>query len=355
MFWLPTYHDMGLIGGVITNVFGGTTNVLISPVDFLQKPITWLAAISKYRLTISGGPNFAYDLCVRKITDEQRATLDLSSWSLAFVGAEPVCPATLERFAAAFAPCGFKPSAFYPCYGLAEATLMVSGPRRGSGATVRAFHDTALTENRVEPVPDDGDGQARRLVACGSPVDTIRVVIVNPKTHTEAAPGCVGEIWVAGAVSRPGILASTRSYPAVFQRPPERHGRRPVLAHGRFGVHVRWPALHHRPAGRPDYRARSQSLSAGYRGHGPHESPVAGSRLRSRFCRGRPRQPAPRSGAGGRAQRAEGFDAGAGCSSHWRYSMSMTWHWTHWCWYEAAQFPKPPAARFSVTPVARRF
>jgi acyl-CoA synthetase (AMP-forming)/AMP-acid ligase II len=198
VFWLPTYHDMGLVGGVLVPVFAGATNILISPADFLQKPITWLAAISKYKITISGGPNFAYDLCVRNITDEQRATLDLSSWSLAFIGAEPIHPATLERFAAAFAPCGFKPSAFYPCYGLAEATLMVSGARRGSGATVQAFHDTALTENHVKPAPG-GNGQARHLVACGSPVGTMRVVIVNSKTHTEATPGCVGEIWVAGA------------------------------------------------------------------------------------------------------------------------------------------------------------
>src|SRR3989339_1089576 len=99
VFWLPTYHDMGLVGGIITNVFAGVTNVLISPVDFLRKPITWLTAISKYRATISGGPNFAYDLCVRNITDEQRVTLDLSSWELAFIGAEPIQPATLERFA----------------------------------------------------------------------------------------------------------------------------------------------------------------------------------------------------------------------------------------------------------------
>ena len=139
VFWLPTYHDMGLVGGVITNVFAGVTNVLMSPANFLQKPITWLSAISKSRATISGGPNFAYDLCVRNITDEQRATLDLSSWALAFIGAEPIHPATLERFAAAFAPCGFKSSAFYPCYGLAEATLMVSGPRRGSGATIQVL------------------------------------------------------------------------------------------------------------------------------------------------------------------------------------------------------------------------
>jgi 8-amino-7-oxononanoate synthase len=198
VFWLPMYHDMGLVGGVLVPVFNGSTNVSISPATFLQNPITWLAAISKYRATISGGPNFAYDLCVRKITDEQRATLDLSSWALAFVGAEPIEPGTLERFAAAFAPCGFKPSSFYPCYGLAEATLMVCGPRRGSGATVGTFRETALSENRVEPVPDDAP-QARRLVSCGSPVGGLRVVIVDPHSRAEASPGRVGEIWVAGA------------------------------------------------------------------------------------------------------------------------------------------------------------
>jgi 8-amino-7-oxononanoate synthase len=198
VFWLPMYHDMGLVGGVLVPVFTGVTNVSISPATFLQSPITWLAAISKYRATISGGPNFAYDLCIRKITDEQRATLDLSSWALAFVGAEPIEPGTLERFAAAFAPCGFKPSAFYPCYGLAEATLMVSGPGRDSGATVGTFRDTSLTENRVEPVPNDAP-QARRLVACGSPVGGLRVVIVDPRSRAEGAPGRVGEIWVAGA------------------------------------------------------------------------------------------------------------------------------------------------------------
>ena len=198
VFWLPMHHDMGLVGGVLVPVFSGVTNVSISPDTFLQSPITWLAAISKYRATISGGPNFAYDLCIRKITDEQRATLDLSSWALAFVGAEPIEPGTLERFAAAFAPCGFKPGAFYPCYGLAEATLMVSGPRRDSGATVGTFHDTGLTENHVEPVPNDAP-QARRLVACGSPVGGLRVVIVDPHSRAEAAPGRVGEIWVAGA------------------------------------------------------------------------------------------------------------------------------------------------------------
>ena len=197
VFWLPMYHDMGLVGGVLVPAWAGLTAAFMPPATALQNPITWLTAISTYRATISGGPNFAYDLCVRKITDAQRATLDLSSWAVAFVGAEPVDGRTLERFAAAFAPCGFNPGAFYPSYGLAEATLMVSGPRRGSGATVGAFHDAALAENRVEPVPADAP-QARRLVACGSPVGALRVTIVDSPTRAEAAPGRVGEIWVAG-------------------------------------------------------------------------------------------------------------------------------------------------------------
>ncbi len=199
VFWLPTYHDMGLVGGVLVPVLVGGTNILISPVEFLQKPIRWLEVVSKYRTTISGGPNFAYDLCVRKITDEQRAALDLSCWSLAFIGAEPIETATLERFAAAFAPCGFNPGAFYPCYGLAEATLMVSGARRGNGATVEAFDNAALTKHNVISVPDNADTRtARRLVACGGPVGTTNVVIVNPDTQTEVNAGGVGEIWISG-------------------------------------------------------------------------------------------------------------------------------------------------------------
>lgn len=199
VFWLPTYHDMGLVGGVLVPVLAGGTNILISPVDFLQKPIRWLEAVSKYRATISGGPNFAYDLCVRMISDQQRAALDLSCWSLAFIGAEPIEPATLERFAAAFAPCGFSPGAFYPCYGLAEATLMVTGAQRGSGATIEAFDNAGLTQHKALPAPDNAESRtARRLVACGTPVGTAQVVIVNPDTQTEVKADGVGEIWVAG-------------------------------------------------------------------------------------------------------------------------------------------------------------
>ena len=197
VFWLPMYHDMGLVGGVLVPMFAGVKTILMSPTTFLQSPFTWLAAISKYRASISGGPNFAYDLCVRKITSEQKAALDLSSWKLAFSGAEPVEAAILEQFAASFAQCGFNPEALYPCYGLAEATLMVSGPKRGSGAVIKAFNDTALTENRVVPVPDDM--RHTRVVSCGAPVGATRVKIVDSQTHTEVVPGRAGEIWISGA------------------------------------------------------------------------------------------------------------------------------------------------------------
>ncbi len=197
VFWLPTCHDMGLIGGVLAPIYCGIPNIIIAPAMFVQNPFVWLDTISRFRANVSGGPNFAYDLCVRKITAEQRAVLDLSSWSVAFIGAENVEPATLARFAEAFAPCGFRPTSFYPCYGLAEATLMVTGPKAGSGATVRAFADDALAQNRVVPLPDAAPG-ARHLVGCGGPVGSLRVAVVEPETGERVAPGRIGEIWVAG-------------------------------------------------------------------------------------------------------------------------------------------------------------
>ena len=125
--WLPLYHDMGLIGNVLQSMYCGARCVLMSPLSFLQRPVRWLEAISRYRATTSGGPNFAYDLCVRKIGMQERTDLDLRSWTVAFNGAEPIRHGTMDRFAAAFEPYGFRREAFFPCYGLAEATLFVSG------------------------------------------------------------------------------------------------------------------------------------------------------------------------------------------------------------------------------------
>ncbi len=196
VIWLPPYHDMGLIGGVLQPLYGGFPVTLMSPLMFLQNPFRWLQAISRYRGTTSGGPNFAYEFCTRKIPEERLELLDLSSWDLAFNGAEPIHYDTLERFAAKFAPCGFRKEAFYPCYGMAEATLMVSGGVKGAPVVTKMVDGPALTENRVVVVGDEGEG--RILVGCGVAVPGHGVAIVHPETGVRCADGEIGEIWAIG-------------------------------------------------------------------------------------------------------------------------------------------------------------
>jgi amino acid adenylation domain-containing protein len=195
--WLPLYHDMGLIGNVLQPLYTGSTCYLMSPLDFLQRPVRWLQAISRYRGTTSGGPNFAYDLCVRKTTARERSELDLRSWSLAFNGAEPVRAATLERFAEAFADSGFRADAFFPCYGLAEATLLVSGDGEAPVPVVTWFAARPLEESRIEERAADAGG-SRPLVASGRVAGDQRVLIVEPETCRPRPPDRVGEIWIQG-------------------------------------------------------------------------------------------------------------------------------------------------------------
>jgi amino acid adenylation domain-containing protein len=199
VIWLPPYHDMGLIGGIIQPLYAGFPVTLMSPLDLLQRPLRWLQTISTERATTSGGPNFAYDLCVRKVTPEQRATLDLASWRVAFTGAEPVRAATLERFAAAFAPCGFRYEAFSPCYGLAEATLIVTGGQQADAPVVRAFAGAALDRGLAQRADADAPG-ARVLVSCGRATAAMSqpLMIVDPTTALPQPPGALGEIWVSG-------------------------------------------------------------------------------------------------------------------------------------------------------------
>jgi len=194
--WLPTYHDMGLTNGIIQPVYKGGPCYLMPPVSFLMRPIRWLKAISRYKATISGGPNFAYELCNRRITPEQRETLDLSSWDVAYNGAEPVRAETMKRFAATFASCGFRPSAFHPCYGLAEATLLVSGGslRDEMFCTIQV---AAFEQDRVVEACAQHQN-VRTLVASGHPLQDTKIVIVNPELSTACAPDEVGEIWVSG-------------------------------------------------------------------------------------------------------------------------------------------------------------
>jgi acyl transferase domain-containing protein/acyl-CoA synthetase (AMP-forming)/AMP-acid ligase II/acyl carrier protein len=202
--WLPLFHDMGLVGNVLQPLFLGTQCVLMPPVAFLQRPLRWLEAISHYRATTSGGPNFAYDLCVDKITPEKRETLDLSSWEVAFNGAEPIRAETLDRFADAFSQCGFRREAFFPCYGMAETTLIVSGSHKTDLPVVQTFQSEALEQNKVVQVVrpnshEDEDVVAQKLVGCGHPLQDLRVVIAHPETSAHCANEEVGEIWVSGS------------------------------------------------------------------------------------------------------------------------------------------------------------
>ncbi len=218
--WLPLYHDMGLIGNVLQPLYLGARCILQAPATFLQRPLAWLAAISRYRATTSGAPNFAYDLCVRKIGEEQRAGLDLASWEVAFNGAEPVRPDTLERFAAAFAPQGFRRDAFYPCYGLAEATLFVSGGGKNAPPVV-------------------ADAGARGLVGCGRPWMEQRIAVVDPESGHPAGEGQVGEIWISGPSVAQGYWglpeATERDFRARLAGPPEGPGEGPFLRTGDLG------------------------------------------------------------------------------------------------------------------------
>jgi acyl-CoA synthetase (AMP-forming)/AMP-acid ligase II len=216
VIWLPPYHDMGLTGGILQPLYGGFPVVLMSPLDFLQKPFRWLQAISKYRATTSGGPNFAYDLCVRKVTLKQREPLDLSCWQVAFNGSEPVRAETLERFAAMFAPCGFKRAAFYPCYGLAEATLIVSGGAHDALPVSLTVRGDALEAHQVINA-SAGEPGARTLVGCGSTLLDQEITAVSTKTLTRCAPDQVGEIWVRGPSVAQGYWRRPTETQQTFQ------------------------------------------------------------------------------------------------------------------------------------------
>ena len=195
--WLPLYHDMGLIGGVILALYTGGSLALLSPMDFAQRPLRWLQAISQHKATVSGGPSFAYQLCVDKITSEERATLDLSSWRLALCGAEPIDAEVLDRFSDTFAPCGFRTEAFCPGYGLAEATLSVSAKVSSTAPVVCAVQRAALEHGRV--VENGGKEQGgHTLLGCGQVLPGLKALIVDPESLTQCPPDRVGEIWVSG-------------------------------------------------------------------------------------------------------------------------------------------------------------
>ena len=232
--WLPPYHDMGLVGGVVKPLFVGFPVVILSPFAFLQQPFRWLQTITKVRATVTGGPNFAYDLCIRKVTPEQRSRLDLSSWKVAFNGAEPIHPETMERFSELVASCGFNPRAFYPCYGLAESTLYATGGAALAGPRYLRVNRSELEDGKATGArPNDKD--VKVLVGCGhSPLDQT-VVIVDPRTRRKCEDGQVGEVWIAGPSVAAGYWNRPEESAKVFCGLLADTGQGPFLRTGDLG------------------------------------------------------------------------------------------------------------------------
>ncbi|ANV84454.1 AMP-binding protein [Picosynechococcus sp. PCC 7003] len=227
--WLPMFHDMGLIGGLIQPLYGGFPSYLMSPIELIQKPVRWLEVISQHRITTSGGPNFAYDLVANQVTPKQLESLDLNSWDVAYSGAETVRASTLEKFAQTFAPCGFRKEAFYPCYGMAEATLFISGGSKGIPPVVQYVAPEALEQNQAI-ISTDG---RRGIVSCGWTWLGDEVVIVDPETNTKLPEGQVGEIWAAGKGIGKGYWERPEITKETFQAYVD--GQGPYLRTGDLG------------------------------------------------------------------------------------------------------------------------
>lgn len=231
--WLPMYHDMGLVGGVLSPVYLSCTMTLMSPMSFMQRPIRWLKTISKYKATTSGGPNFAYQLCIDKVTEEELSELDLSSWEVAFNGAEPVRASTLEMFSRKFSKCGFQHKSHFPCYGMAETTLIVTGGPAFSEPVIRTFDSRQLVARVVSPVPEDAP-EARGMVGCGFATDNEEVLIVDTDNFNVLGDELIGEIWVNSPSVGKGYWEKDDLTKAQFHAKTA-DGRGPYLRTGDLG------------------------------------------------------------------------------------------------------------------------
>jgi acyl-CoA synthetase (AMP-forming)/AMP-acid ligase II len=231
--WLPLYHDMGLIGNVLQPLYLGIPCVLMSPMAFIFKPVRWLQAISRYRATSSGGPNFAYDLCVRRVTEEQKADLELSCWELAFNGSETVRLETLTQFVQKFATCGFRREAFVCCYGMAESTLFVTSSTKSAFPTTNSIDGDALQQHRVLVTTGESKSTVN-VVGCGRALGQ-QVVIVDPDTHRPLRPNGVGEIWIKGSSVAQGYWNNPESTAAAFNAHLADTGEGPFLRTGDLG------------------------------------------------------------------------------------------------------------------------
>jgi len=212
--WLPLHHDMGLVAHLLHPVWLGSASVLLSPAAFLRRPVRWLEAVDRYGVTVGGGPDFCYDLALRRVTDQQLRGLDLSRWRLALDGAEPVRADTLDAFARRFAAAGLRPEALYPCYGLAEATLVVSGGDSGRPYRRRTVDAAALAGDVLAPA--EPGRESRVLVSSGRAAD-LDLRVVDPATRREVPEGSVGEIWLRGESVAAGYHGKPEETRATFR------------------------------------------------------------------------------------------------------------------------------------------
>jgi acyl-CoA synthetase (AMP-forming)/AMP-acid ligase II len=213
--WVPLYHDMGLILNVLQSLYIGTLCVLLAPVTFIQRPLRWLRAIHDYRAEVAGAPNFAFDLCVQRFRADQAKDLDLSCWRLAFNAAEPIRADTIERFAATFSPYGFEPRVMCPLYGMAEATVLVSGGRKGAGPIIRTVSRDAFQRHQIAVSTSSDD--AHRVVGCGRNIIGQRLAIVDPQTRQRLEADRIGEVWVGGPHVCKGYWNNPETTRSIFQ------------------------------------------------------------------------------------------------------------------------------------------
>lgn len=236
--WLPLFHDLGLIGATLQPLYMGGQSVLMTPASFLQRPIRWMQAISDYRANTAVAPNFAYELCARQISKEQKEGLDLSCWTRALSGAEAIRSETLDRFTAAFEPYGFKRSSFHGTYGLAEATLFVSGGGKHPRPVVKTVSGPELQENKFVEVPGGNETDLDVVGIGETHWRDQEVIIVDPEAHTHLEEGQIGEIWIKGENVAKGYWQRPEATKETFQAYTKDNNDGPYLRTGDLGTQI---------------------------------------------------------------------------------------------------------------------